>query len=252
MDSRQQTVGLLVKKFSTFFRAAFYLPGESFWRKTTSRKKWVFHIFLKLRVEINLTRNNLVCSLLKRLRFLIVELLFVIFFQQCRIFSSILGFQYELLPYLAQKFRHSGRKSILRVQVKVWRQIGFRLQSVKVFKSIWTLHKSLSDFSWESAARSSGLHSTCTRAHFEKMTIVSRKHVSFIVMGLRVERKKKWLLTIFCPHCCRNFILSLQNNNLIFCWTFFLILCFLRSEQELLRLFTQKFWLFCWSCIPRL
>ena len=33
-------------------------------------------------------------------------------------------------------------------------------------------------------------------------------------MGLRVERKKNWLLTIFCPHCCRNFILSLQNNNL--------------------------------------
>ena len=161
-------------------------------------------------MEINLTRNNLVCSLLKRLRFLIVELLFVIFFQQCRIFSSILGFQYELLPYLAQKFRHSGRKCILRVQVKVWRKIGFRLQSVKVFKSIWTLHKSLSDFSWKSAARSSGLHSTCTRARFEKMTIVSRKHVSLIVMGLRVERKKNWLLTMFRPHCCRNFILSLQ------------------------------------------
>ena len=43
-----------------------------------------------------------------------------------------------------------------------------------------------------------------------------KKHVSFIIMGLRVVREKNGLLTIFCPHCCRNFVLSLQNNNLIF------------------------------------
>ena len=43
-----------------------------------------------------------------------------------------------------------------------------------------------------------------------------KKNLFFIIMGLRVERKKIWLLKIFCPHCCRNFILSLQNINLIF------------------------------------
>ena len=33
---------------------------------------------------------------------------------------------------------------------------------------------------------------------------------------LEWRAKKFWLSTIFCPHCCRNFILSLQNNNLTF------------------------------------
>ena len=127
-----------------------------------------------------------------------------------------MGFQYELLPYLAQKFRHSRQKCIIRVQKKIWRKIAFRLQSVTGFNNIWSLHKNMTGYWWESAARSSGLHSTCTRARLKKITIFSKKHVPFIIMGLRVEREKIWLLTIFCPHCCRNFILSLQNNNLIF------------------------------------
>ena len=138
------------------------------------------------------------------------------FFKQFRIFSSISGFRYELLPYLAQTFRHSSQICILRKQRKIWRKTVFRLQSVTVFNNIWTLHKYLSDFWWVSAAHSSGLHSTCTRARFENITIVPRIHVSCIIMGLREERKKNWLLTIFCPHCCQKFILSLQNNNLIF------------------------------------
>ena len=171
---------------------------------------------MKLRVENILTRNNLVCSLLTRLRFLILEPHFEVFFQQCRIFSSISGFQYELLPHLAQKFQHSRQKCILRVQTKIWQKIVFRLQSVTIFNNIWVLHKFLSEFWWESAARSSGLHSTCTRPRFEKITIVSKKYVSFIIMGLTVERKKIWLLTIFCPHCCQNINVSLENNNLIF------------------------------------
>ena len=126
------------------------------------------------------------------------------FFQQFRIFSSILGFQYELLPFLAQKFRHCRQKCILRVQTKVWWKIGFRLESVTVSNKILTLHKNLSDFWWKNSARSPGLHFSYTRARFEKITIVSKKLVFFIIMGLRVERKKIWLLTIFCPHCCRN------------------------------------------------
>ena len=55
------------------------------------------------------------------------------FFQQFCNFSSISGFQYELLPYVAQNFRYSREKSILRVQAKVWQKIGFRLESVTVF-----------------------------------------------------------------------------------------------------------------------
>ena len=249
MDSTQKTVGLLVKKSSTFVRAAFYLPGESFWRKTTSRKKWVFHIFLKLRVEINLTRNNLVCSLLKRLRFLIVELLFEIFFQQCRIFSPILGFQYELLPYLAQKFRHSGRKCILRVQAKVWRKIGFRLQSVKVFKSIWTLHKSLSEFSWESAARWSGLHYTSTTVRFEKNTIVSKNMFRLSLWDLEWRGKKFDFWQFFVPTVVKFFYSESRKQQFDFFGTIFIQLSFLRSEQELLRLFTQNIWHVCWNFI---
>ena len=216
------------------------------------RKKLVLHIFSRLREENNLTSDNLVSALLTRLRFSVLELNFEMFFLQFWNSSSISGFQYELLRYVAQKFRHSRQKCILRVQAKVWRKIGFRLQSVTVFKNIWTLHKSLSDFRWESAAHSSGLHSTCTRARFEKNYICFKKYVSFIIMGLRVERKKIWLLTIFCPHCCQNFNVSLENNNLIFFGTIFILLSFLRSEQELLRLFTQNILHVCWNCILRL
>ena len=43
-----------------------------------------------------------------------------------------------------------------------------------------------------------------------------KKTCFFIIMGIRVDRKKIWLLTIFCPHCCRNFTLSLQSKNLFF------------------------------------
>ena len=197
-------------------------------------------MFLKLTVEINLTRNNLVCSLLTRLRFINLELPFENFFQQFRIFSSVSGFQYEILPHLAQKFRHIRQKCISRVQTKIWRKIGFRLQSVAIFSNIWSVHKTLSYIWWESAARSSGLHSTCTRARFEKITIVSRKHVSCIIMGLRVERKKIWLLTIFCPHCCQNFILSLQNNNLIFLNNFYLPVLF-EIQARIVEIFYAKY-----------
>ena len=34
-------------------------------------------------------------------------------------------------------------------------------------------------------------------------------------------RGKIWLLTTFWPHCCQNFILSLENNNLIFLNNFY-------------------------------
>ena len=226
MDFTAKGVGLLVEKFGKFVRAAVYPYGRSFWRKTTSRNNLVFHLILGLREEIILIRINLVCSLLTRLRFLILELHFEILFQQFWIFSLNSGFQYESLPYLARKFRHSRQKCFLRVQRKIWRKIGFRLQIVTVFNNIWTLHKHLSDFWWESAARSLGLHSTCTRARFEKITVVSEKYVSFIIMGLGEERKKIWLSTIFCPHCCQNFILSLQNNNLIFFNNFYPIIFF--------------------------
>ena len=82
----------LVKKFSTFVRAAFYLPGGSFWRKTTYRNNLVFRILLKLRGENNLTRINLVCSLLTRLRFSILELNFEVFSNNLEISHQIRDF----------------------------------------------------------------------------------------------------------------------------------------------------------------
>ena len=119
LDFTQKIVGLLAKKFSTFVRAAFYLPGGSVWRKTTSRKNYVFHIVLKLRVEINFTRNNLVCLLLTRLRLLILEL-------SLRFFSNIFDFSHQFcdfsknFSYLAQTFWRSRQKCILGVQTKIW------------------------------------------------------------------------------------------------------------------------------------
>ena len=207
---------ILVEEFDKFVRAAFDPYGRSFWRKTTSRKNLVFHIILGLRGENILIRHNLVCSLLTRLSFLTLELHFEVFFQQFRIFSSISGFQCEFLPYLAQKFRHSRQKCILRVQTKVWWKIGFRLEQVRIFHEHLDSTQKMSDFWWKISARSPGLHFSYTRARFKKITIVSKELVFFIIMGLRVESKKIWLLTKFCPHCCRNFILSLQGKNLIF------------------------------------
>ena len=152
-------------------------------KKNNFSKNLVFHMFLGLTGENFLIRHNRVCSLLTRLRFLILELHFEVFFQQSRIFSSILGFQCELLPYSAQKFRNSIQKCILCVQTKVWWKIGLRLESVTVSKKILTLHKNLSNFWWKISARSPGLHFSYTRARFEKITIVSKKLVFFYHYG---------------------------------------------------------------------
>ena len=162
-----------------------------------------------------------------------------------------MGFQYELLPYLAQKFRHSRQKCIIRVQKKIWRKIAFRLQSVTGFNNIWSLHKNLTGYWWENAARSSGLHSTCTRARFEKITFVSKKHVSFIIMGLRVERKKFDFRQFFVRIVVET-LFWVSRTTIWFFLIIFYHLMFLRSEQELMRHFRQEFWRVCWSCIPRL
>ena len=79
MDFTGKSVGFLVEKFGELVRAAVYQYGGSFWRKTTNRKKLVFHLNLGLRGEKILIRHNLVCSLLTRLRSLILELHFEIF-----------------------------------------------------------------------------------------------------------------------------------------------------------------------------
>ena len=169
-----------------------------------------------LRGENILIRRNLVCSLLKRLSFLILELHFKTFFQQFWFFSSLSWFQYELLPYSAQKFRHSRQKCILRVQTNLRWKIGFRLENVKVFHKFSDSTQKMSDFG-EKIRHVPGHRFSYTSARFEKKNnCFKKKHVSFIIMGLRVESKKNWLLTIFCPHFCRNFILILQNNNLTF------------------------------------
>ena len=180
----------LRKIFSTFVETAFYVYRQTIWRETIFSKEWSFsYPFMTYRGK-QFDQEQPCLFTVDKTAFSISGAQFEILFQQFWKFSSILGFQYELLPSLAQKIRHSRQKSVLRLQTKIWQKIGFRLQSVTVFSNIWTLHKNLSDFWWESAARSSGLHSTRTRAHFEKITIVSKKHVSFIIMGLRVERKK--------------------------------------------------------------
>ena len=168
---------ILLQEFDKFVRAAFDPYGRSFWRKTTSRKNIVFHISLGLRGENILIRHNLVCSLLTRLSFLTLEHHFEISFQQFRIFSSISGFQYELLPFLAQKFRHSRQKCILRVQTKVWWKIGFRLEKVRIFHKHLDSTQKMSDFWWKISARSPGLHFSYTRARFEKIFWVSRAKI---------------------------------------------------------------------------
>ena len=102
-------------------------------KKNNFSKNLVFCMFLGVTGENILIRHNLVCSLLTRLSFPILELNFEIFFQQFRIFSSLSWFQYELLPYLAQKFPHSRQKCILRVQTDLRWKIGLRLDNVRVF-----------------------------------------------------------------------------------------------------------------------
>ena len=53
-------------------------------------------------------------------------------------------------------------------------------------------------------------------------------------------RGKKWLLTIFCPHCCQNFIQSLQNNNLLFLNNFYLPI-FFEIRARIVETFYAKY-----------
>ena len=97
---------------------------------------------------------------------------FLVFFSNnFDIFHQFCDFS-KNFPYLAQKFRRSRQKGILRVRRNTWWKIGLRLQSVTVFNNIWTLHKYLSDFWLESAARSSELHFTYTEDHFEEKQLL--------------------------------------------------------------------------------
>ena len=133
LDFTQKLVGLLVKKLSTFVRAAFYLHEGSFWRKAISRKILVFQIFLKLRGENNLTRNNLVCSLLTRLRFLFLELSFDFFYNNFDFSHQFCDFS-ENFSNLAQNVGRSRQKWILPVRTNIWWKIGFRQEIVADFQ----------------------------------------------------------------------------------------------------------------------
>ena len=125
---------------------------------------------MKLRVENTLTRNNLVCSLLKILRFLILELHFEIFF------PTILNFLITFMIWVwtssifSSKFRHSRQKCILRVQTNLRWRIGFRLENVRVFHKHLDSTQKMSDFWWRNSARSSELPFTWPEDHFEEKT----------------------------------------------------------------------------------
>ena len=138
------------------------------------------------------------------------------FFQQFRIFSSLSGFQYELLPYLAQKFRHSRQKCFLCVQTKIWWKLGFRLESVTVSNKIRTLTKICRTFGEKFRHVRQGSVFLIRGLVLKKNNCFKKNMFRLSLWDLEWRAKKNWLLTIFCPHCCRNFILSLQNNNLTF------------------------------------
>ena len=145
LDFTQKIVGLLVKEFRTFVKAAFYLHEGSFWRKAISRKDLVFQIFLKLRGENNLTRNNLVCSLLTRLRFLFLELNFEFFSNNFAFSHQFCDFS-KNFSYLAQHFWRSLQKCFSRVQTNIRQKTGFRLEKVTVFHKHLDFTQKLLDF----------------------------------------------------------------------------------------------------------
>ena len=136
---------ILLEEFDKFVRAAFGAYGRSFWRKTTPRKNLVFHIILGLGGGIFLIRHNLVCSLLTRLGFDFWSSI-LRFFPTISNFFVNFGISVWTFPYLAQNFRGSRQKCVLRVQTNIWWKICLRLGSVTNFNNIRTLHKKLSDF----------------------------------------------------------------------------------------------------------
>ena len=196
---------------------------------------------MKLRVENTLTRNKLVCSLLKRMRFLILELHFEIFFQQFQVFSSILGFQYELLPYLAQKFRHSRQKCILRVQTKNWWKIGFRLESVTVSNKIRSLTKICWTFGEKFRHVRQGSVFPIRGLVLKKKQLFQKKHVSFIIMGLRVESKTKMTFDSILSALLSKLYSESPEQQFDFSWTIFILLSFWDPNRNCWDLLRKKF-----------
>ena len=102
----------LRKIFSTFVETAFYVYRQTIWRETIFWKEWSFsYLFMTYRGK-QFDQEQPCLFTVDKTAFSNSGAQFEILFQQFRKFSSILGFQYELLPYLAQKFRHSRQKSI--------------------------------------------------------------------------------------------------------------------------------------------
>ena len=202
LDLTVRSVGFWWKS-STSLSKLHLTRTEDHLKKNNFSKNLVFHMFMGLTGEnILMRQHNLVCSFLTRLSFPILELIFEIFCPQFRIFSSVSGFQYELLPYLAQKFRHSRQEFILRVQTNIRKKTGFRLENVTVFHKHLDFTQKLSDFRWWNSARLSGLPFTCPEDHFEEKQLLER--TMFFIYFWNLEWKIIWPGTTLFVHCWQN------------------------------------------------
>ena len=132
VSSEQELLRLFTQNIWHVCWNSFYVYRHTIWRETIFSKEWSFsYLFMTYRGK-QFDQEQPCLFTVDKTAFSNSGAQFEILFQQFWNFSSILGFQYELLPYLAQKFRHSCQKSISRVQTKIWQKIGFRLQSVTV------------------------------------------------------------------------------------------------------------------------
>ena len=204
----------LGKNFCTFIEAAFYVYRQTIWRETIFSKEYSSsYLFVTWRGR-NLTTDNLVSALLTRLIFSVLELTFEIFFHQIRFFSSISGFQYVLLPFLAQKFRHSRQKCILRAQTNIWRKVVFRLENVIVFHELLDFTQKLVGIWWRISACSSELQFTCPEDHFEEKQLLER--TMFFICFWNLEWKIILPGTTLFVHCWKDCVFQFWSSILRF------------------------------------
>ena len=182
--SEHEKFGFSAKFLALLLKLHSTCTDELFEEKSTSWKNKVFHTSLRLRVEYNLTVDNLLLHCWQNWVFHRESTFLLYFFQQLPFFSPIPRFEGKNSLLSAYYFRHTSQNCILRVQTNVWWKNGFPFKTIISSSSLLVYkQKNVSEVCWKISLRPSKLHFICTRYHFEKKIKIFRKWFLFFRFG---------------------------------------------------------------------
>ena len=94
------------------------------------------------------------------------------------LFLSLLIFHQNMTEVFAEKFGHGGQTCISRQRLTIPRK-NKSLEENRKFKLFWEFERQIHGVWWKLQARSSKLHSTCTKEQFKRNLMLGKKGYCF-------------------------------------------------------------------------